>query len=302
MIDYKKIIRSRQTRLAILRFLNFVPDSWMIRVQYRMKTEHKLNLKNPTRFTEKLQWYKLNYRNDLMPQCVDKYDVRKYVKSCGLEEILNECYGVYNSPEEIDFSSLPEKFVLKDTLGSGGNSVIICTDKSKLDIPAVKRQMRSWVKIDHRVKTGGREWPYSAGKPHRIIVEKYIEPESGEGSLIDYKFFCFHGSAKFLYVIADRDIGNDGAFGVYDRNFRKLDCNRIGERPMNREIPKPEPFEDMLETAEILSAAFPHARIDLYNDHGRILFGEVTFYSGSGYIRFDPDKYDKIFGDWFLLA
>ena len=224
LINYKKIIKSRQTRLAILRFLSFIPDSWMIRCQYRMKTGHRLNLKKPQRYSEKVQWYKLNYRNELMPQCVDKYDVRKYVKSCGLEEILNECYGVYDSPDEIDFSVLPEQFVLKDTLGSGGNSVIICTDKSKLDIPAVTEQMRGWVKINHRIKTGGREWPYSAGKPHRIIAEKYIPSNPEKGGLIDYKFFCFQGRAEFLYVIADREIGSDGAFGVFDREFRKLNC------------------------------------------------------------------------------
>ena len=301
MINYKKIVKSRRTRLAILRFLSFIPDEWMIRFQYRMKTGHRLNLKKPQRYSEKVQWYKLNYRNDLMPQCVDKYDVREYVKSCGLEEILNECYGVFDFPEEIDFDALPDKFVLKDTLGSGGNSVIICMDKSKLDIPAVMEQMRGWVKINHRVKTGGREWPYSAGKPHRIIAEKYIESDADKGGLIDYKFFCFQGRAEFLYVIADRDIGNDGAFGIYDREFHKLNCSRIGERPLERDIPKPEHFEEMMQMAERLSTVFPHARIDMYDSDGNILFGEVTFYSGSGYIRFDPDEMDQYFGEFFQL-
>ena len=106
-------------RIKILRLLNFIPDKQMVRIQYKIKTGRKLNLKNPQRYTEKLQWYKLYYRNPLMLKCADKYDVREYVKNCGLDNILNECYGVYNTPEEIDFNKLPNKFVIKDTLGGG---------------------------------------------------------------------------------------------------------------------------------------------------------------------------------------
>ena len=134
MIDYKKIFKSRKLRLAILELLSFIPDKLMIKIQYYIKIGRKLNLKNPQRYTEKLQWYKLNYKNPLMIKCVDKYDVREYVKDCGLENTLNECYGIFNSPDEINFDALPNKFVLKDTLGGGGNSIIICDDKSKANI------------------------------------------------------------------------------------------------------------------------------------------------------------------------
>lgn len=109
--------------------MSFVPDKWMVSLQYKIKTGRKLNLKNPQRFTEKLQWYKIFYRDPMMKQCVDKYEVRKYVEKCGLASILNECYGVYNSPDEIDFFNMPNSFVLKDTLGGGGNSVILVPDK-----------------------------------------------------------------------------------------------------------------------------------------------------------------------------
>ncbi len=116
-MDYKKIIKSKNVRIRILRLLNFIPDKQMLSLQYRIKTGRKLNLNNPKRYTEKLQLYKLKYRNPLMEKCVDKYEVRKYVKQCGLENILNKCYGVYDNPLEIDFDKLPNKFVLKDTLG-----------------------------------------------------------------------------------------------------------------------------------------------------------------------------------------
>ena len=301
MINYKKIIRSRKMRLSILRFLRFVPDSWMIRIQYRMKTGRKLDLQNPKRFTEKLQWYKLYYRNDLMPQCVDKFDVREYVKRCGLESILNVCYGVFDTPDEIDFSALPDQFVLKDTLGSGGNSVIICRDKSQLDIPAATEQMSGWIKTNHRIRSGGREWPYYSGKPHRIIAEKYIDSDPAEGGLIDYKFICFCGKAEYLYVVADRSLGNGAGFGIYDASYQNLNYFRTDERPLTREIPKPAEYERMLEIAERLSAPFPHARIDLYDQNGIILFGEITFFDGSGYMMFEPDEFDFILGEHFSL-
>ena len=124
-MDYKQIIKSRGLRLMLLRFCCFIPDELMLKIQYRIKTKNKLNLKYPTRYTEKIQWYKIYYKDQLMIRCVDKYDVREYVKSCGLSKILNECYGVYENTKEINFNCLPDAFVVKDTLGGGGNSVII---------------------------------------------------------------------------------------------------------------------------------------------------------------------------------
>ena len=156
-MDYKKLIKNRDTRTAILQILDFVPDDIMLRIQYRIKTGRKLNLKNPKRYTEKIQWYKLCYRDPLMAQCVDKYEVRHYVESCGLKNILNECYGVYSSVEEIDFDALPNQFVLKDTLGSGGNSVILVEDKGKSDIDQIRRQLSKWLsKPINRKKSGSR--------------------------------------------------------------------------------------------------------------------------------------------------
>lgn len=112
MLDYKKIIKNKKLRLIILDHLGFVPDFIMLKIQYRLKTGRKLNLKNPKRWTEKIQWYKINYRNPLMTKCVDKYSVRSYIRKIGLESILNECYGVFDDPEEINFDDLPNEFVL----------------------------------------------------------------------------------------------------------------------------------------------------------------------------------------------
>ncbi len=301
MMDYKKIIKSRDLRRKILRLMAFVPDKTMLELQYRLKTGRRLNLKKPTRFTEKLQWYKLYYKNPLMIQCVDKYDVREYVKSKGLEDILIPCYGVYDSPEEIDWELLPNQFVMKDTLGGGGTSVIIVKDKNKEDIEELKRKAAEWVTIKAHIKSDGREWPYYSGKNHRIIIEKYLEASPNLGGLVDYKYFCFDGTPTWMYIVADREIGKGGGLGIYDMDLNKQDVVRDDERPLKRVIRKPITFELMKDVASKLSADFPEARVDLYEVNGEVKFGEITFYDGSGYMTFSPDSFDIELGNCFDL-
>lgn len=298
-MDYTKF-GSREMRLAILKFLRFVPDNLMIRLQYKIATGNWLNLKEPKRYTEKLQWYKLFYRNPLMVQCADKFDVREYVTRCGLGDILTKCYGVFDSPEEIDFSSLPEKFVAKDTLGGGGTSVLIVRDKCKADLSEIKNQMRRWVNEPQGVKTGGREWPYYSGKKHRIVIEEYIETEAIQG-LTDYKFFCFDGRFEYMYLICDRELGQQVKLGIFDKTWNKLEAYRTDEKPLKGEFWLPEQINEMVEIAEKLSKEFPHARVDLYNENGKILFGEITFFDGSGYMKFEPDEFDFVMGEKFKL-
>lgn len=298
-MDYKKIIKSRAVRINIMKALSFVPDKTMLEIQYWIKMGRKLNLKNPQRYTEKLQWYKLYYRDPLMAQCVDKYEVRKYVESCGLGDTLNECIGVYNSPDEIDFDTLPNQFVLKDTLGGGGNGVIICKDKSTLDIPRVIDTMRDWVKPASG-KHPGREWVYDCGK-NRIVAERYIPSDPEKGGLIDYKFFYFNGKLAYVYGIADRKLGQRSGFGIFSPDFELLPYTRLDEKPLERTLEKPANYEQLKAVAAKLAAPFPHARIDLYDQDGKILFGEITFFDGSGYMKFDPDEFDFMMGSKFEL-
>lgn len=300
-MDYKKIIKSRNLRLQILRLLSFVPDKLMLKIQYRIKTGRKLNLKNPTRFTEKLQWYKLYYKNPLMIQCVDKYDVREYVKSKGLEDILIPCYGVFDSADDIDWDSLPNQFVMKDTLGGGGTSVIIVKDKSREDIRELKRRAAEWVAIPAHRRDGGREWPYYSGKNHRIIIEQYLDVGDKAGGLNDYKYFCFDGKPVWIYVMADRNVGNGVGVGIYNSQFVRENAQRADERPLERVTEKPLKFELMKEISAKLSEGFPEARIDLYEVDGEVKFGEITFYDGSGYMTFNPDSFDEKFGEKFEL-
>lgn len=300
MDKYKKIIRSRKTREMILRVLRFVPDKSMVKLQYRIKTGRKLHIKNPQRYSEKMQWYKLYYKNPLMVQCTDKYDVREYICSKGYEDLLNECFGVYDTIDEVDFSKLPDQFVLKDTLGSGGVAVVVVKDKATMDLEKIKEQARDWTSSKKQLLDDGREWAYHAGKPHRIIAERYIDSLAKEG-LTDYKFFCFNGKIACVYVINNRILGSHGELAIMNDNFVRLPVQSLTQGIMKEDPQKPKNFERMREIAMSLSEGFPHVRVDLYNENGKILFGELTFYGASGYIQYNPDSFDYELGKQFVL-
>lgn len=297
-MDYKKLIKSRNIRIKIMQLLSFLPDEWMVRFQYRIKLGRKLNLKKPQRFTEKLQWYKLYYRNPLMTKCVDKYDVREYVKECGLEEILNEIYGIYDTPEEIDFDKLPNQFVMKDTLGGGGNSVIIITNKASMNKAEIMEKMKQWVSEPINKKHPGREWVYD-GKKHRILVEKYLEVA---GDLPDYKFYCFSGKVECFYVRKDYSLSHEkGKMCFYNRDCEYIPVGLDYCKASGEALVLPHNIEGMLDVAEKIAKGFPHIRVDLYNVDNAILFGEMTFFSASGYFKFEPDEFDYKLGSYFKI-
>lgn len=270
----------------------------MIKLQYFGKFGRFLNLKNPKRFTEKLQYYKLHYKNPVMIECVDKYDVRNYVTKVGLSDILVPCIGVYNSYDEIEYSKLPNSFVLKDTLGSGGNSVIVIPDKNKINYESLNDVLTKWTSQNAHVKRGGREWPYYKGKNSRIIIEELLKTDDGEG-LVDYKFFCFDGKMEFFYIMGDRQLGKKVSVSIYGKNKEKLDVRRVGDEEYNSKVEMPANIDEMIQVAERLSSEFPHVRVDLYNVNGKIYFGELTFFNASGYMEYDPDSFDYEIGEKF---
>ena len=285
-------------KLAVLEMLRWIPDKQMVQLQYRIKMRKKLNLKNPQRYTEKLQWYKLNYKSKLMAQCADKYLVRQFVKQRGLQDILNDLYGVYDCSEKIDFSLLPDQFVLKSTNGASGIGLIICKDKKQLDLNRVKKETTKWTKLKKHV--GGREWVYEVYKP-RIIIEKYLLPRENENSVVDYKFFCFNGEPFCMYLMTDRFSKHGVRQSILDMNYEVMPYMRERIEPVIDIPPKPDNFDEMIEVARKLSAGFPYVRVDLYNIEGKILFGEMTFFPESGYYRFIPDEFDFILGQKFVL-
>ncbi len=298
MDGYKKFIKSAALRRKILDMLRILPDSLMLKLQYRVKLHRSLNLNNPKRFTEKLQWYKINYRNPVMHQCVDKYLVRDYVKSKGLEDILVPLIGKFKTIHDVDFEKLPEQFVIKTTHGGGGLNVVVCPDKSKLNFEELKEKLTFPA---HKVKsrTMGREWAYYGLEPGIVVEGLLINNENPEAGVNDYKIFCYNGKPEYLVVDVDRYIG-------HKRNFYKADWTRLDVSSdclqADRDVPKPENFDEMLKIASNLSEDFPFVRVDLYNVSGRIYFGELTFYPWSGYVQYTPDEMDFTLGKDFLIA
>ena len=292
---YKKVFRSKALRFRILSMLRFIPDKWMLRLQYRIKCGRKLNIYAPQRYTEKIQWYKLYYRDPLMRICADKYLVRKYIEDKGLEHILNDLYEVFTTPNDINFDKLPEKFVLKVSNGSSTN--LLCTDKSQLDLQKVKRQFREYLIQSN--SNAGCEWVYNDGNPV-IIAEKLMEDAlQPNGTLRDYKILCFNGEPEFIICVDGRYTDNY-CHVVYDTNWNKQDVV-IGESSAAADYECPGNFEEMLQIARTLSADFPAVRVDLYSIQGKIYFGELTYFPWSGYMKFKPDEFDFVLGEKFTL-
>ena len=293
---YKKIIKSQDTRLKILKALRMVPDKPMIRLQYKIKTGNSLSLSNPKRYTEKIQWYKLNYRTREMTVCSDKYTVRKYLEDRGYGSILNPLYAVYENPDDIDFDALPNRFALKCSTGSGLNYFVY--DKKKEDYSRLRSMMHEWFKDDSYAY--GREWCYKDCRP-RILVERLI-PRNDKNDLPDYKFFCFQGRVFCLYTMIDyTDNHENGKLGFFDREFNQMPYFRLDFKPITESVHKPDCFDEMVRIAEDLAKDFPHVRVDFYDVNGKVVFGELTFYNACGYTKFKPDEFDYIMGEQFIL-
>lgn len=263
---------------------------------YKKKVGRDLNLDCPIALTEKLQWLKLNkyYHNKRVTQCIDKYSVREYVSEKGYESILNDLYGVWDSPDQIEWDKLPNKFVLKCNHGCGYN--IICTDKSKLDKIKTIKKLSTWMHESYGWVNC--ELIYSDIKP-KIICEKYLESEDGK-ELRDYKIFCSYGKPKLIYVITGGH-GDNECLDYYTTDWKWIPCNN-GTLPNAGDIvKKPNQLKEMLAVAAALSEEFPIVRVDLYSEFGKIYFGELTFLATGGMSKYSPNKYDYIFGEMFPI-
>lgn len=256
----------------------------------------RLDLKHPTRFSEKMQFYKVYYRNIDMLPCTDKYKVREYVKNRMPHKcLLNKLYGKFDKAEDIKFQDLPSQFVIKTTDGGNGENVFICKDKSQLDKSKIIKEVNAWK--NKRYFIASREWAYRGATDSKIIIEELLtDPDSKDGSLRDFKFLCFDGKFKYLWVDFDRF--SNHVRGWWDENLRFLHIDSdYPSIDTPRELPSN--INEMIQVAECLSDGFPFARIDLYNLSGKIVFGEITFYPVSGYVKFRPDSFDYELGKCF---
>ena len=266
---------------------------FVLGLQFRRRTGYRLNLREPQTFNEKLQWLKLYWFDPRATICADKYSVRDYVKSKGLDHILNELYGVYEDVESIDFEELPDKFAMKVTHGCGQN--LLCTDKKALDWENEKKRFKKWLRRNHYYRS--LEWVYRDIKP-RIIVERLIEAKDGRPPK-DYKFFCFNGEPKCLFVASDRGKGTT-KFDFYDLEWNRLGVTNYYPNSPGM-LPKPDRLEDMIDCARVIPEGFPHVRVDFYLEDGRVIFGECTFFHFSGNQPFDPVEFDYVMGSYLQL-
>ena len=273
----------------------WMPTKLYLKLRYRLTFKKKLDLKTPKTYNEKLQWMKVYDHNPLYRELVDKYGVRKHIADRIGEEYLIPLLGVWDRFEDVDFDSLPNEFVMKCTHDSG--SVFICRDKSKIDMPALRRQMKDAMKRSQY--RAGREWAYKGLKP-RIIAEKFMVDDSCIG-LKDYKFFCFDGEVKAMFVATDRGVeGEDVKFDFFDKEYNHLPMKHGHENA--KTIPqRPENLEGMVALAEKLSQGLRQVRVDLYNINGKIYFGEMTFYHHCGFVPFAPEEWDYTFGEWIKI-
>lgn len=287
----------RQIKYAIAKALFWVPDDVMLRIQYYVLKRRKLNLKNPQRFSEKVQWYKAYYHNPEMLECVDKYRVRQYVtKKLGTDKYLNELYQLCDDASQINFDALPEKFVIKTTDGGDGANVLICKNKAELNVEEAIREINSWRNKKYYVIS--REWAYKGAKQSKVIVEKFLESdENADGSIDDYKFVCYDGKFRFLWLDKFRFSNHHRTF--YDEHLNWLPGRELDYPAPDQAYPLPDNMQEMIEVAEKLAQGFPLARVDLYNIKGQIIFGEMTFYPVSGYGVFGTDAFDYELGKYF---
>lgn len=275
-------------------FLNWIDDETYIKIAYRIRMGKKLNLDLPVTYSEKLQWLKLYDRKQIYTTMVDKYEVKEYVSKIIGDRYVIPTFNVWNNAEDINFDLLPDQFVLKCTHDSGG--LVICKDKSKLDITATKKKLNAC--LNHNFFYAQREWPYKDVKP-RIIAEPYVEDKITK-ELRDYKFFCFNGEVKAMFIASDRGSAEETKFDFYDQNFNHLPFTN--GHP-NADIPpqKPEQFELMKKLAAQLSCGIPQLRVDFYEANGQVYFGELTFFHWSGMTPFEPEEWDNKFGEWITL-
>lgn len=290
------IISDKKVRFSFLRghgFYDSLSDEDFLKKAFLICVGYPLNLERPQTFNEKIQWLKLHDRRDEYPLFIDKYKVKKIIGEKISVQYVIPTLGVWDSFDDIDFSKLPDKFVLKCTHDSGG--VVVVKNKQELKLNKVKKFLNK--RLKRNFYYNGREWAYKNIQP-RIIAEEYIG--NGEQEVNDYKFFCFSGTVKALFVAQDRSSDMETKFDFFDSEYNHLDF--INGHPNAESVPKkPVCFEQMKYLSEVLSNGYPHMRVDWYEVDGKLYFGELTLAHWSGLTKFVPEKWDKIFGDWLKL-
>lgn len=291
-------VKKEETKKKIIKDYDFYkklsPDKYAeeLALWFNRATGEILDLENPVTFNQKIQWMKLYDSSDIKTRLTDKYLVRDYIKSKVGEKYLVKLYGVYERFDDIDFSKLPNSFVLKANHGCGWN--IVVKDKKTFNVNDARNKFNTWMSLNFAFKNG-LELHYMNIKP-KIICEEYLD---NNDDLYDYKVFCFNGKAESIMFLSERVKGLKMAF--YDLNWNKLPFTY--SFPKNEEeIPKPKKLDELILISEKLAEGFAYVRVDFYilND-GSLKFGELTFTSASGSCKWYPPEQNKIYGDLIIL-
>ena len=288
-IDYRFLIRAGYGKY------NNMPDEEYISRKFLATMKSTLRLDAPQTFNEKLQWLKLYDRKPEYTIMVDKYKARDYIAEKIGAQYLIPMLGVWDDPDEIDFDALPERFVLKCNHNSG-LGMCICKDRSRLDIPKVKKALRRGLEQDYYLT--GREWPYK-NVPRKIIAEQFMKSDAG--GLTDYKVHCFNGETKVILVCKDRFTKTGLTEDFFTPDWEHLDLRRPTHPNASNTIPKPEELSEILCLAKMLSENIPFLRVDFYIIEHKVYFSELTFFPASGFERFIPEEWDGTFGAWIEL-
>lgn len=276
----------------------WLPDKTYLKLLFKLIMGYRLDLKHPKTFAEKCQWLKLYDRKPLYHQMVDKYEAKELASTMIGAEYVIPTYGVWDNVDDIDWNSLPDKFVIKPTNIGGGEGVVICKDKSLLKIEEAKNKISKAIK-EIELYSRHREWQYKDVKP-RIIAEELLEDDTCP-YLRDYKFYCFNGEPKVFYITSDKGISEtrQDFFDIHGNHIELEDVNY----PSNKvETPRlPNNLEKMVNLAKKLSANLPHMRVDLYEVNDKIYFGEWTFCEAGGFASFKPNYWNQKLGDWIIL-
>lgn len=276
--------------------------SWLCRINitkavtecYNSGFSKPLDLENTVTINEKLQYLKLNqyYNNPIVTTCIDKYQVKEYLKEIGFGNLAAKLYGVYDRPEDIDWESLPDQFVVKCNHGCGLN--ILCPDKKKFDRKSAIKQLKKWMRLDY--------WTYFAEPQYKYIKKKILIEEYLGDNIHTYKFYCFNEVPKICYVSSNGENGEyDKYYDYFDMEWNRQETYLMGHDHLPGDIEKPDNFGEMKSIATQLCKGFPFVRIDLYSINGKVYFSEYTFIPTGGYMHLAPEGTDVEWGKWLCL-
>lgn len=279
MFDYKVLAK---------KLLTTISPKLQASIRYKYANGERLNWKEPQDFNAKINVLKLGeyYNNPIVTKCIDKYLVHEWLKEKGLEQYGTRILaGPFNKANEIDWNELPNSFVVKCNHSCGAN--IIVKDKRELNIRNAEKKLDTWIKTD-LWREGETQYKFIDKK---IFVEEFL----GDGQeLQDYRFFCFHGKAKFIYVSSEENTYVD----YFNLEFQSLNYTQSGHPHNPNKIIKPNNFQEMIVIAEKLAQDFPFVRVDLYNINGRIVLSEMTFIPTGGNMKIEPKEVLKEWGSW----